>query len=49
MFIQPKKIILSTLIQKYKIKDITPNQSNNNQELIDQLKIDIRNNGLYVL
>ena len=41
MFLQPKKIILSTLIQKYKIKDITPNQSNNNQELIDQLKIDL--------
>jgi ParB-like chromosome segregation protein Spo0J len=46
LFLQPKKIILPTLIQQYKIKDITPNQSNNNQELIDQLKIDIRNNGL---
>jgi hypothetical protein len=31
---------------KYKLKDIKPNQSNNNQELIDQLKIDIKLNGL---
>ena len=46
MFLKPKKIILNSLIAPYKLKDIKPNQSNNNQQLIDQLKIDIKLNGL---
>lgn len=46
MFLKPKKIILNSLIARYKLKDIKPNQSNNNQELIDQLEIDIKLNGL---
>ena len=46
MFLKPKKIVLNSLIARYKLKDIKPNQSNNNQELIDQLEIDIKLNGL---
>tara|TARA_R100001509_G_C4790705_1_gene189672 strand:+ start:253 stop:570 length:318 start_codon:yes stop_codon:yes gene_type:complete len=46
LFLKPKKIILNSLIARYKLKDIKPNQSNNNQELIDQLEIDIKLNGL---
>ena len=46
MFLKPQKIILSSLIAPYKLKDIIPNQLNNNQELIDQLKVDIKINGL---
>ena len=46
MFLKPKKIILNSLIAPYKLKDIKPNQSNNNQQLIDQLEIDIKLNGL---
>ena len=46
MFLKPKKIILNSLIVRYKLRDIKPNQSNNNQELIDQLEIDIKLNGL---
>jgi ParB-like chromosome segregation protein Spo0J len=46
LFLKPKKIILNSLIARCKFKDIKPNQSNNNQELIDQLEIDIKLNGL---
>ena len=46
MFLKPQKIIFNSIIQRYKLKDITPNQTNNNQELIDQLEIDIKLNGL---
>ena len=46
MFLKPKKIIFTSLIKTIKIKDIKPNQENNNQELIDQLEMDIKLNGL---
>ena len=46
MFLKPKKIIFDSLIKKIKIKDIQFNQDNNNEELIDQLEIDIKLNGL---
>ena len=46
MFLKPQKIIFNSIIQKYKLKNIKPNQSNNNQKLIDQLEIDIKLNGL---
>ena len=46
MFLKPQKIIFNSLIKEYKLQDIKPNQSNNNQELIDQLEIDIKLNGL---
>ena len=46
MFLKPQKIIFNSILQRYKLKNIKPNQSNNNQELIDQLEIDIKLNGL---
>jgi ParB-like chromosome segregation protein Spo0J len=46
LFLKPQKIIFNSILQRYKLKDITFNQTNNNQELIDQLKIDIKLNGL---
>lgn len=46
MFLKPKKIVFDSLIKTIKIKDIKPNQDNNNQDLIDQLEIDIKLNGL---
>ncbi len=46
MFLKPQKIIFNSILQRYKLKDITFNQTNNNQELIDQLEIDIKLNGL---
>ena len=46
MFLKPQKIIFNSILQRYKLKDIKPNQFNNNQELINQLKIDIKLNGL---
>jgi len=46
VFLKPKKIIFTSLIKTIKIKDIKPNQENNNQELIDQLEMDIKLNGL---
>ena len=46
MFLKPKKIIFNSLIKKIKVKDIKPNQDNNNQDLIDQLEMDIKLNGL---
>ena len=46
MFLKPQKIIFDSIIQRFNLKNIKPNQSNNNQELIDQLEIDIKLNGL---
>jgi len=46
VFLKPQKIIFNSILQRYKLKDITFNQTNNNQELIDQLEIDIKLNGL---
>ena len=46
MFLKPQKIIFNSILEKYKLKDIKPNQENNNQDLIDQLEIDIKMNGL---
>ena len=46
MYLKPKKIIFDSLIKRVKIKDIKPNQENNNQELIDELEIEIKLNGL---
>ena len=46
MFLKPQKIIFNSILQRYRLKDIKPNQYNNNQELIDQLEIDIKLNGL---
>jgi len=37
LFLKPQKIIFNSILQRYKLKDIKPNQSNNNQELINQL------------
>ena len=46
MFLKPRKIIFYSIIKPIKIENIKPKQSKNNQELIDQLKIDIKLNGL---
>tara|TARA_R110002049_G_scaffold307654_1_gene508765 strand:+ start:290 stop:607 length:318 start_codon:yes stop_codon:yes gene_type:complete len=46
VFLKPQKIIFNSILEKYKLKDIKPNQENNNQDLIDQLEIDIKMNGL---
>ena len=46
MFLQPKRIVFNSILKKIKLPDITPNQTNNNQELIKQLRIDIQKNGL---
>ena len=46
MFLRPQKIVFNSILKKYKLQEIKPNQSNNNQKLIDQLKIDIKLNGL---
>ena len=46
MFLKPQKIIFDSILQRHKLKNIKPNQFNNNQELIDQLEIDIKLNGL---
>jgi len=46
VFLKPKKVIFNSILEKYKLKDIKPNQENNNQDLIDQLEIDIKMNGL---
>lgn len=46
MFLKPQKIIFNSILEKYKLKNIKPNQENNNQDLIDQLEIDIKMNGL---
>ena len=46
MFLQPKRIVFNSILKKYKLDDIKPTQINNNEELINQLKIDIKHNGL---
>ena len=46
MFIEPQKIIFNTLLQKVKFNLIKPRQFKLNTELINQLKIDIREKGL---
>ena len=46
MFLQPKRIVFNSILKKYKLADIKPTQINNNEELINQLKIDIKQNGL---
>lgn len=46
MFLKPRKIVFYSIIKPIKIKNIKPIQSNNNKELIDQLEIDIKLNGL---
>ena len=46
MFVKPQKIIFHTLLQKIKLDSIKPRQLNLNIELVTQLKIDIKENGL---
>ena len=46
MFIKPKKIIFNTILQKIKLNLIKPRQFKLNTELINQLKLDIKENGL---
>lgn len=46
MFVKPQKIIFKTIIQTIKLDKIKPRQFNLNTELITQLKIDIKENGL---
>ena len=46
MLLKPRKIVFYSILKPIKIKNIKPNQINNNQELIDQLEIDIKQNGL---
>jgi len=46
VFLKPQKIIFATLLQKVKLNVIKPRQFNLNLELIEQLKIDIKKNGL---
>ena len=46
MFIKPKRIIFNTILEKIKLSSIKPRQFNLNYELIAQLKIDIKKNGL---
>ena len=46
MFIKPKKIIFNTILEKIKLNSVKPRQFNLNKELITQLKLDIKENGL---
>ena len=46
MFIKPKKIIFNTILETIKLNSVKPRQFTLNQELISQLKIDIKENGL---
>ena len=46
MFIKPKKIIFNTILETIKLNSIKPRQFNLNNELITQLKLDIKENGL---
>lgn len=46
MFLKPKKIVFESLITKIRIKDLKPNQINNNKEFVNTLKDDINKNGL---
>ena len=46
MFIKPQKIIFNTILQKVKLNLIKPRQSKLNIDLINQLKIEIKQKGL---
>ena len=46
MLIEPQKVIFHTLLQKVKLNLIKPRQFKLNIELINQLKIDIKEKGL---
>ena len=46
MLLKPRKIVFYSILKPIKIKDIKPNQINNNQQLINQLEVDIKQNGL---
>jgi ParB-like chromosome segregation protein Spo0J len=46
LFLQPKRIVFHSILKRFKLKDINPNQTNNNKELIEKLKVDIKQNGL---
>jgi len=46
VFLKPQKIIFKTLLQKIKLNSVKPRQLNLNIELVTQLKIDIKENGL---
>ena len=46
MLIKPQKIIFNTISQKIKLNLIKPRQFKLNSELINQLKIDIKEKGL---
>jgi len=46
VFIKPKKIIFNTILEKIKLNSVKPRQFNLNKELITQLKLDIKENGL---
>ena len=46
MFIKPQKIIFNTILQKIKLDLIKPRQFKLNNDLINQLKIEIKQKGL---
>ena len=46
MFIKPKKIIFNTILETIKFNSLKPRQFHLNNELITQLKLDIKENGL---
>ncbi len=46
MFLKPKKILFNSILQSIKLNLIKPRQFTLNNELITQLKIDIKENGL---
>tara|TARA_Y100001938_G_C7902264_1_gene335282 strand:- start:222 stop:542 length:321 start_codon:yes stop_codon:yes gene_type:complete len=46
VFIKPQKIIFNTILQKVKLNLIKPRQSKLNIDLINQLKIEIKQKGL---
>ena len=46
MLLKPKKIIFKSILHLIKIQDIKPRQLHLNNDLINDLKVDIRNNGL---
>tara|TARA_R100001163_G_C5002304_1_gene151007 strand:+ start:146 stop:472 length:327 start_codon:yes stop_codon:yes gene_type:complete len=46
VLIKPQKIIFNSILQKVKLNLIKPRQFHLNIELINQLKIDIKDNGL---
>jgi ParB-like chromosome segregation protein Spo0J len=46
VILKPRKIVFYSILKPIKIEKIKPIQSNTNQDLIDQLEIDIKQNGL---